>query len=550
MTSRIENKLSAWMWVVAGLLMLGEFLLFDVMTSRHHANLYPRWNDQIQYLTESYTAYQQLQDHGLSTALQFTLKKTALQGTLHDFFAVLIFWVTGSASRSAALSLNMLVFLAWQIAFLAVIPRVTGSRTLAWLGFSLLLCLAWPWSGEAGSAVDFRLDHGAMCLMGITSTLALLTKGFRATKWAIALGAAIGFTLLERFLTGAYFAAIFVASAIWISGGDQRGLRWRNLSLAGLTATLIALPIFWLNRTAIYTYYWVGHVSGAEGAARFRGLDLWHSLQFVFGHLGDMILGSYFGWTIAAFTAALLLLTLLYRRQADRHSQRDWLFLGLAFLLMPAAVLTMHRQKSEFVLGVLAPGLVLLVLWAWAALWQRIDFSPASYGRRFAPLLLALAALGTGGNYFYQRQLWQPHNEEFLASARKVNQIADHIYNSTRSAGLAYPNIAVDQVIDFFDAQILQVICYERHKTKVPFVIQLPNSILADKDEVMLYRLRLCDFVLLTEEMPGSGYWPYDQQMRRLYPELKSWCMSQLKLVETFTVFGRRMSLYQRPNLP
>jgi hypothetical protein len=84
----------------------------------------------------------------------------------------------------------------------------------------------------------------------------------------------------------------------------------------------------------------------------------------------------------------------------------------------------------------------------------------------------------------------------------------------------------------------------------VPFVIQLPDSILADKDEVILYRLRLCDFVLLTEEMPGSGYWPYDQQMRRLYPELKSWCMSQLKLVETFTVFGRRMSLYQRPNLP
>jgi hypothetical protein len=35
--------------------MLGEFLLFDAMTSRHHTKIYPRWNDQIQYLTESYT---------------------------------------------------------------------------------------------------------------------------------------------------------------------------------------------------------------------------------------------------------------------------------------------------------------------------------------------------------------------------------------------------------------------------------------------------------------------------------------------------------------
>ncbi len=42
-----------WTWLAATVLMLAEFLLFDHMTSQHHARFYPRWNDQIQYLSEA-----------------------------------------------------------------------------------------------------------------------------------------------------------------------------------------------------------------------------------------------------------------------------------------------------------------------------------------------------------------------------------------------------------------------------------------------------------------------------------------------------------------
>ncbi len=545
-----QSNLSRWMWVAAALLMLGEFLLFDVMTSRHHTKIYPRWNDQIQYLTESYNAYEQMQTHGLAAGLKHALGKTALQGTLHDTSALLIFWLTGSASRSAALSLNMLVFLAWQAALLFTIPRLTGYRALGWMGFGLLLCVAWPWSGEAGSAVDFRLDHAAMCLIGVTSCLALLTNGFRRTGWAVAFGAAVGLTMLERFLTGIYFAAIFAVTAGWVFCGDERWRRLRNLGYAGLMAAALALPVFWINRVAIYTYYWVGHVSGAESTARFRGLDLWRSVEFVFGHLGDMHLGRYFGWAVVLLTGLLLSLRLIARRRAASGSGLDWLFFGLAFLLMPAAVLVLHRQKSEYVLGVLVPGVILLVLWLWAALWRRIDFQSDSAWRRALPLVPALAALVAGLGYFGERQIRNPHDPQFLESARTVNLIADHIFHSIRADHIANPNIAVDQVVDYLDAQILRVICYERKKTWIPFVIQLPNSILADKDEVMLYRLKLCDFVVLTDDMEGPGYWPYDQQMRRLYPELKAWCEGHLQRVDGFTVFGRELSLYRRRATP
>lgn len=543
-------SLSRWMWLAAGLLMLAEFLVFDRMTSRYHTGIYPRWNDQIQYLTESYTAFAQAQAHGLAAGLKFALSKTALQGTLHDFFAVPVFWLVGSASRSAALSLNLLVFLAWQAALLAVLPKISGSRALGWLGFGLLLCLAGPWSAGPGSAVDFRLDHGAMCLMGLSAAVALLTNGFRSTRWALALGFVIGLTLLERFLTSVYFVAIFVASAVWILCGDARWTRLRNLGLAGLVAAAMALPVFWLNRTAIYTYYWVGQVSGAESAARSPGLDLWHSVQYVTGALGRMHLGAWFGWTVAGVTAALLACGLATRRKIAPPADRNWLFVALAFLLLPAAVLCLHRQKSEYVLGVLVPGAVLLVLWVWAWLWDRIDFDGGPAAGRWLRRLVVVGVLGSGLTFFTLRQLAPPYAEDFRASARTVNQIADYIYASTQARHVTHPNIVVDQVVDFIDAQILQVICYERHKVWVPFVIQLPNSILEDKDEVMLYRLKLGDFVLLTDEMPGSGYWPYDRQMRRLYPELKAWSDAHLRQVGSYDLFGRRMSLYERRDNP
>src|SRR6185312_11902949 len=102
MTPADSPRLTRWMWLVAALLLVAEFLLFDRMTSRHYASVYPRWNDQIQYLTEAYTAFARAQTAGLLAGLKFALGKTALQGTLHDFFAVPVFWLAGSASRSAA----------------------------------------------------------------------------------------------------------------------------------------------------------------------------------------------------------------------------------------------------------------------------------------------------------------------------------------------------------------------------------------------------------------------------------------------------------------
>lgn len=536
-----------WLWLVAVLLMLAEFLVFDRMTSRYHASVYPRWTDETQYLTEAYTACQVMQDHGLWAGLQSTLAKPAMQGTVHDFFAVLVFWVVGSPSRSAVLSLNMLALLVWQAALFVIIPRVSGSRALGWMAFGLVLCVAWPWSVDAGSAVDFRLDHGAMCLLGLTAAIALRTDGFRATGWSLAFGLAAGITLLERFLTGVYFALIFLAGTGWILCGDSRWRRLRNLLLAGLTVTVLAGPVFWLNRTTIYNYYWVGHMASADADARAPGLNLWQSLQYVFGHLGRLQLGAWFGWTTAGLTTPLLVAALVARRKGAPPLDRNWLFFAVAFLLLPATALCLHRQKSFYVLGALIPGLVLLVTWVWAALWQRIDFTG---WRRFLPVALAAAAVAAGEGYFLVRQITPPHTAEFAAGAAKINQVADYFFTTSRRAGIIQPRFGVDLLTDYFEARTMTVLCYERQKQWLRFAPLLPTGILEERDEFIMERLSQCDFVLLTDVFPENGYYPYDRQMRRLYPAVKAWCEANLRHIDTFPIFNRQMSLYQRRDIP
>ena len=537
-----------WLWLAAALLMLAEFLVFDRMTSRHHASVYPQWSDQIQYLSETYMCYDEWQAHGWWAGLRYSFTNPAAQGTLHDILAVPLFALTGP-SRSAALSLNMLAFLAWQAALLVVVTRLSGSRALGWMAFGLLLCLAGPWAAGPGSAVDFRLDHGAMCLMGVTALAALLTRGFRSRGWSVLFGVAVGVTVLERFLTGAYFAPIFFATAIWIAVTGDRRTRWLNLALAALVAAVLAGPQFWINRTWIQNYYWVGHFTGTESSARAPGLSAWASVQYVFHGLVNLQLGGFLLVTTAALTALLVQAVGHARRRSFTWPDHDWLFTALAFSILPAALLCLHRQKSEYVLGILVPGLLLLVLWGWAALLRGCADEPGARTNPFVPAAVLLSLLA-GGGYFLYRQLPSPHSAEFLAANAQIKRFADKIHAASRTAALAEPYLGFDHISDAFDGTVMRLMGYERHRVWIPIRAVLPVSILEVTEADLQDRLRFCHFYMVTDEMPGHGHWPYDRQMVKLRPFLHTWCEQNLVKTDQFQFLDRRMSLYQRRDIP
>ncbi|MSU70590.1 MAG: hypothetical protein EXS39_07440 [Opitutaceae bacterium] len=519
-----------------------EFLLFDQVGAKRHTWIYPRWNDQIQYLTECYTGYEYLRAHGFWPGLWQTLVNPSAQGTLHDFFALLVFSVVGP-SRSAALSLNLFALIAWQAMLYLAIWRTTGARALAWAVALLPIALRWPWNNWAGSMVDFRLDHLGMCALGLTLAAALLTDGFRVTRWSALFGFSVGLTLLARFITGPYFVLIFASLLVWCLCRPDGGRCTGNLLLAALVAALLAGPIFWLNREWVWNYYWIGHFTGPESAIRNPHMGLGAALAFVWRHLAESHLGDFFWWLSGAGAAVLALGTWLGRRAEARPlAVVTWWVPGTIFLLAPAAVLTLHQQKSEIVVGALVPGAVALVAAAWVELHRRCT---AVWPTRALATVMVVAA----GWFFSVRQLAPAYNAAFAADARKVNLLADYLFATARAAGLANPRIGVDQVTDCLDGQIMRVICYERKKTWMPFIMTLPTGIWKEKEPLLFERLAQSDFVFLTEDGP-EGVWPYDAQMHALLPLTSAWCESHLRRVERFTIFGKHMALYQRREIP
>jgi hypothetical protein len=537
-----------WLWLLAGAIMVLELFIFHQLAAQRQAMVYPRWSDQIQYLSESYYSYDELKAHGWGRGLVYACTNPAAQGTLHDIVAVVAFGLFGP-SRALALDLNMLVFVAWQAMTLFAIRRLTGSAALGWLGFGLLLCLAGPWTGDAGSAVDFRLDHAAMCLWGIAGTSMLLTRGFRDLRWSLVFGLLTGLTIVERFLTGAYFAPVFLAAAIWILCGEEKSGRLRNLILAGAIAFVIAAPFFWVNRTWIYNYYYQGHFANAESAARAPGLGLWDSITYII----DGFSSRHMGWVFGLFALGLTLIPLLLESFWDRLRttklviDRDWLFTSLLFFVVPTAILCLHRQKSEYVLGIIAPGLVLCLLWIWHLMLPGV--AGLTRHGRFVQLA-ATAAVALGLSFFIFRQTERPYRSSFLADSRKMDAFVDRLYQASRQPGSTEPNIGIDQIMDSLDGTVMRVVAYEHHRVWIVIHTQLPISILTADEEEIFARMAKCDFFFLTDEQNGNGYWPYDHQMRTLYPRLKEWCEAHMDRIETITMFQKKMSLYQRRPIP
>lgn len=538
------------------LLFLLEAIIFGVAVNLNIAEVYPRFNDQIQYLSDSYLGYEHYRQNGVLAGFWYVLSQLAAQGTLHDFFALIIFIFMG-ANRLTVLLVNFFVFMFWQAITFSAIKQSKFSSNVAWFGVALLLCLQYPWLADnPGSAFDFRLDHMAMCLMGISIMMAAKSDGFLSGKSSILFGIVVGITILTRFLTAVYFTVVLFLLMCAYLGKVNYPARLKNLLLAACTAFLFVIPFFVHNFDYIYTYYVVGHLTGIESDIRDSGKGVLGRFWFVLN--GVFIFQGYLFFAVIILTPLIIY---FFRRTekdkfdrqnteiTDNESTKNWRMIGIAFFLSPLITLSLHKQISSVVLGILTPGIILFTMSFLApmfAAWERKS-ALVQYNRGIAIFVIATLTLGLS-NYSF-RMLNPPYSKEFISESKELNLVVDVIYDKIINSGLKEPKIASDQVTDFLDAQIFRVMIYERKNVWLPLVMTLPTGIFKEDPQLLLNRLYQSDFVFLTDSTAIAGAFPYDKQMRILYPELQRYCESNMKLVGKFHFFGRDVSLYSKPSL-
>jgi hypothetical protein len=542
--------------VLLAAIFVAELFLFDQFGSKRVTSIYPRWNDQIQYLSECYAGYEYTRAHGMVAGLSHTLINPSAQGTLHDFVAVIAFKIVGP-SRSAALSLNMLALIAWQGALFFAVGWKFRSQALAFAAAMLPLVLRGPWENVPGSAYDFRLDHFAMCALGVTAAAGLLTEGMRHRAYSAMFGVLAGITLLTRFLTGTYLTLIFGALLVSVLIAPDRVRRGLNWAIASIVALIVAGPILWLNRESVWNYYYIGHYVGPESAIRNQNFGLGRSLQYLIGWLGERHLGSFFGVFAAVITILFIAARIWNQRRPSNdsaiHSEcafarkgavLETTLLGIAFVLAPALVLTLHPQKSEVVLGALVPGMILLIIAAWF-----VSGRPDRLDRTLQSSLATMIVI-TALGYFGRAQSIQFEDPALLANLRQVNALADYIFTTSEAAKLERPRVAVDYITDALDAQVLRVVCYERHRVWKDFNMTLPTGVSDPEAEVVRHRIAESDFVFLTKDGPPGNRYPFDRKLTEMRPELRTWCDDHLSVVNHFVLLGQSLVLYQRRELP
>ena len=521
-----------WLLVAA---CAAEFFVFDHFGARRHTPVFPRWHDQIQYLTESYSGYEFARTRGTIAGLLNALTNASGQGVLHDFFALVTFLPAGP-SRSAALSVNMLALIGWQVALYFGVSRTAQSRALGLATALLPLALVGPWQDIPGSAYDFRLDHLAMCALGITAAVGLLTDGIRSRRGARWFGICVGVTILTRFLTAAYFVILFGLLAAWIAAGTDRRLRSWNLLRSALLAAVIAVPFLWINFESVRDYFSATHYFGAGSALHSESMGVGHSLRFVLTELARRHLGVVIGVIVAAGALILALL----RGSPPRPGRNDAVVLGVLFTASPLLVLTLHDQKSEVLTGALVPGMITLAVGLWNAAARRAS--------ERAVWFWTLACATTIVALFTRSQLRPAYPPGIQADIRQVNTIADRLYLRAQGAELAEPRLAIDHRTEALDGPALRILVYERKHAWLTFSMTLPAGGDLTERQIM-ERLRDSDFVFVTEEGPEPTS-PAERQLAALRPTIRAWCEANLRTAERFTLFGRRMVLYQRREIP
>lgn len=526
------------------LLLTAEFAFFDAAIVRRQAWIHPRWFDQVQYLSEAYRGYEQAQDAGLAAGVRETLTNISPQGTLHDFWALLIFLLLGP-SRESALMVNLLALLGLQAVTFFAVRRLSGSWPAAWVGLAFMAVLRCAWVGGAGSIADFRLDWMAACAYGVALGVAIAGDGFRSTRLAALFGGAVGLVLLTRHLTVVYFAAIYVLFLAVLLVQSGRRTRIGHLLLSAGVALVIAGPSFWHNRAAIYGYYWGGHVAGPEHALRDPHLGPWASLEWL---AAELVRGQLGGMALLLMMGAAGALAAGRRFSHGSSSvstapalREAWIAAGI-FFVAPAAVLAEHTLKAPQPVSILAP----------AAAWLGI-LACVSLARGTTPGVArgvaGLTVVGTLLVVIAGVTRSRPSRAEERA-AEGIVALADYVYDRAEECGLERPRLAVTWILDSISGPGFRVLGYERHQRWLQIDETLPTGLFETTPATVMAQLAQSDFVcLLAGDQAAATPWPFNRQMVALQPALREWCETNLRRVGLLEVEGMPVTLYERRSL-
>lgn len=544
-------------WLIVGLVLALEWLLFSQWALREIAWAYPGMFDQTVYLAHSYSTFEYMRAHGMVAGFWHGLATGLPQGNLLHSEAAAYYFLAGP-SRLSALTVVWIHWAAFQVAAVGTVRWRTQSWSLAFLTLGLILTSHSRFP-QGGGMWDFRLDFPAACLYGVVLCAIIRSGYFESRAWSIGAGVLAGILILCRHLTAlSVLPLLGLATAVSALGAfltrsvPTAASEWtrRTLNAAAAVAAgfLLPAPILWADRAQILAYYG-SHVTTDEGAVRraefaaetFRERIVYYPRSIVGDHLGVLCTCL----LIVVVAIAMLRLRRTLTATPPLLPKATWIpaVISIGAAVIPFCVLSLVPTRSPVVAGFLVPA----IIGAAVTLLSRAVLLGG--GSRFALAVNATATmclaagLATEVTFAARPGPMSARKDEVAAMTVLVDAVGQASLHATTP-----PTLGIDRIFEFMHVGLFQPWYYERHGVLLDLQPILGGGVLAPPDAQILASARASDLLILTDPTsPDVGFsYPSNLAFKRLYPQLAQLATLEFLPIAAATVSGQRMTAYVR----
>ena len=500
------------------------------------SSIYPRFNDQIQYLSDSYNLYEYLKDFGF-TNISKNINFAKAQGVTYQFLPQL--FLLFNVSRLSVLFVNFLFLFLFQFSLYKLFRFYKYPRSFS-LGiiFISTFISGYYEINAAGSIFDYRLDFMASALFGISSYFLCKTENFTRHKYIILLAFILAFSILTRFILAPYFFVLMLTYLLFIGYKSDFIDLFKKVVLF-LTIFIVVLSPIYYSFPFIESYY-LGHFVGPEALIRASStneysLKFLKYIEYTFRHLKPAL--------FIYILPLLLYFTLSYKKKnflKEQQIQRVSLFfISLLYFIAPIFILSFDYQMSKAAGTAAVPGLMMMFSWL-------LGFCPfliLSKKNKYLFLFFLLSFFLVFFVYSYNKNL-QKNSDNYQFISKNHNMILDRI--NEMSINKPIVNIGVNRITDSVDALVLNIVNYETRNSTIKMSMVLPDSIYSTNIDQLINKLILSDIFFYYAEKQYIR-WPYDKTMSDNSERILDILQDQFTLIECYNI-NSTFCMYMKNN--
>jgi hypothetical protein len=524
-------------WFVCVLLI--EAIIFYVHVQFRIAPYYPQVFDQLRYIGETEDILKDFHSRGFAALLEPFLSPSPT-GITYPVQGAVSALVLGS-SRASLLTVNLIYFLAAQVAVFFTVMRSRSEAAAAWLSISILVACDGIFR-RAGGIADYRIDFAAMCLFGIWICLLIKSDQFASRKFSVLAGLTAAALILMRFITAAFVVPMMAALLGWIifrrRSFESCRQRITNYVISCALVIVVAAPALILAIGPINNYYVAGHIKGDEPAIRAAESGVYD----LTGHLifyPKALLNYQIGSIGNALISILLVATVLgFARQSDRRSGFIFeMLLVAAATVLPIILLTTDVAKSPVVAGVILIPFVLLIVLFWRS------FVIPSFSERALQLAAGFGLIvGLSAFIAHAAAPSSEFSEADLSEVKRLNLII-------ANCGGEAPRIAFDRLTDYLNVYTVRFYLRQTYQSPVqvePRYQETLAGIFAVGPSDAMRAVESSDIVVLSDEWFKRSRFPFDQSIIQSWPMINGYAQNNLKLHATGKIDGITYRIFVR----